>query len=90
MIEDCGSAESRMIFGTFRPVNKVKRRGAIPHIKRRKAISGTDVTHFFDLSPNVGQRGLDYRGVSMRVLSNGSPGWIRTSDHSINSRMLYR
>lgn len=21
---------------------------------------------------------------------NGSPGWIRTSDHSINSRMLYR
>jgi hypothetical protein len=20
----------------------------------------------------------------------GSPGWIRTSDHSINSRMLYR
>ena len=22
--------------------------------------------------------------------SSGSPGWIRTSDHSINSRMLYR
>jgi hypothetical protein len=22
-------------------------------------------------------------------LKNGSPGWIRTSDHSINSRMLY-
>jgi hypothetical protein len=21
---------------------------------------------------------------------SGSPGWIRTSDHSINSRMLYR
>jgi hypothetical protein len=25
-----------------------------------------------------------------RLISFGSPGWIRTSDHSINSRMLYR
>ena len=24
------------------------------------------------------------------LISCGSPGWIRTSDHSINSRMLYR
>jgi hypothetical protein len=25
-----------------------------------------------------------------RIEPCGSPGWIRTSDHSINSRMLYR
>ena len=24
------------------------------------------------------------------LILRGSPGWIRTSDHSINSRMLYR
>jgi hypothetical protein len=24
------------------------------------------------------------------LIMRGSPGWIRTSDHSINSRMLYR
>jgi hypothetical protein len=62
----------------------------MPDIKRGKAIPGTDVTHYFDLSPKVGQRGPEYRGVSMKDFSNGSPGWIRTSDHSINSRMLYR
>jgi hypothetical protein len=27
---------------------------------------------------------------SRRIEPLGSPGWIRTSDHSINSRMLYR
>jgi hypothetical protein len=48
------------------------------------------VTHFFGLSRKVGQREAVYRAISMRVFSNGSPGWIRTSDHSINSRMLYR
>jgi hypothetical protein len=30
-------------------------------------------------------------GEALQRLNNaGSPGWIRTSDHSINSRMLYR
>ncbi len=29
-------------------------------------------------------------GCASRLRRNGSPGWIRTSDHSINSRMLYR
>jgi hypothetical protein len=48
------------------------------HIKRGEGIPGTDVTHFFDLSLKVGQRGPDYRGVSMREINNGSPGWIRT------------
>jgi hypothetical protein len=24
------------------------------------------------------------------MILGGSPGWIRTSDHPINSRMLYR
>ena len=62
----------------------------MPHIKRVQAISGTDVAHFFSLSPKVGQRRQNYCEVSMREISNGSPGWIRTSDHSINSRMLYR
>jgi hypothetical protein len=62
----------------------------MPNIKRGKVIPGTDVTHFFDLSLKVGQRGPDYSGVSMWDLDSGSPGWIRTSDHSINSRMLYR
>jgi len=26
----------------------------------------------------------------LNILDFGSPGWIRTSDHPINSRMLYR
>jgi hypothetical protein len=56
-------------------------------IKRGKAIPGTDVTHFFDLSPKVAQREADYGAISMRDFSDGSPGWIRTSDHSINSRI---
>ena len=62
----------------------------MPYTKRGKVIPGTDVTHYFDLSPKVGQSGPKYRGISMQELGNGSPGWIRTSDHSINSRMLYR
>jgi hypothetical protein len=49
----------------------------MPNIKRGKAIPGTDVTHFFELSPKVGQREADYRGSSMGNFSNGSPGWIR-------------
>jgi hypothetical protein len=38
-------------------------------------------------------RGWDFWRPKMDDLCNyfiGSPGWIRTSDHSINSRMLYR
>ena len=62
-------------------------RGDMSHDNRAKAIPGTDVTHFFKLSPKVGQRGADYRGVSMGDFDCGSPGWIRTSDHSINSRI---
>ena len=27
---------------------------------------------------------------ALNLLDFGSPGWIRTSDHPINSRMLYR
>jgi hypothetical protein len=50
----------------------------MPDIKRSNAIPGTDVAHFFDLSPKVGQRGPNYRGVSMWDLSNGSPGWVRS------------
>jgi hypothetical protein len=44
------------------------------------------------------QCGPDEKSASRRWHQNrlnyliclGSPGWIRTSDHSINSRMLYR
>jgi hypothetical protein len=64
-------------------------RGDMSYDNRAKPIPGTDVTHFFSLSPNVGQRGQEYCAVSMWDFDNGSPGWIRTSDHSINSRMLY-
>jgi hypothetical protein len=32
----------------------------------------------------------DLKSVICLMISIGSPGWIRTSDHSINSRMLYR
>ena len=56
----------------------MKKRGAMPHIKGKvikgKVIPGTDVAHFVGLSLKVGQRGTDYRGVSMREISNGSPG----------------
>jgi hypothetical protein len=84
-----GLAVPRKIFGTLRLVSNVTRQDAMPHTKRGKAaIPGTDVTHFFDLSPKVGQRGSNYRGVSMRGFSNGSPGRIRTNDHSINSHGL--
>jgi hypothetical protein len=51
--------------------------------------SGTDVTHFFERSSKVGQRRPDYREVSIRKIDAGSPGWIRTSDHSINSQLLF-
>jgi hypothetical protein len=54
-------------------------RGDMAHGNRGKVIPGTDVTHFFDLSPKVGQRGPDYREISMRKIDRGSPGWIRTS-----------
>jgi hypothetical protein len=63
----------------LRPVSNVRKRAGMTHIKRGRAISGTDVAHFFSLSPKVGQRRSDYRGVSMREIGNGSPGWIRTS-----------
>jgi integrase len=53
-----------------------------------KLISGTDVSN-----PTI-RSGLTIRPKkqerSRRKSWNGSPGWIRTSDHSINSRMLYR
>jgi hypothetical protein len=32
-----------------------QKREGIPHDKRGKVIPGTDVTHFFSLSPKVGQ-----------------------------------
>jgi hypothetical protein len=57
------------------------------HDNRDKANPGTDVTHFFSLSPKVGQRAADYRGISATEITSGSPGWIRTSEHSIKSRM---
>ena len=60
------------------------------HDKRSEAIPGTDVTHFFSLSPKVGQPGQENCTFSMGEIDNGSPGWIRTSDHSINSRDLGR
>jgi hypothetical protein len=63
-------------------------RGDMAHDNRGGANPGTDVAHFFNLSPKVGQRAPDYRGVSVAKISSGSPGWIRTSDHSINSREL--
>jgi hypothetical protein len=65
-------------------------RGDMAQDNRDRANPGTDVTHLFSLSPKVGQSGPNYRGVSMAKIGSGSPGWIRTSDHSINSRMLYR
>jgi hypothetical protein len=75
------------IFGTFCSVTSVGRRAGMLHDKRSEAIPGTDVTHFFSLSPKVGQPGQENCTFSMGEIDNGSPGWIRTSDHSINSRV---
>ena len=36
-----------------------------------------------------GGAGKSTAAISYKIVT-GSPGWIRTSDHSINSRMLYR
>jgi len=44
----------------------------MPHIKRGRAISGTDLTHFFGLSPKVGQPRHYYVGIS--EIRTGSPG----------------
>jgi hypothetical protein len=52
-------------------------RGDKAHDNCGKVIPGTDVSHFFDLSPKVGQRGHYYVGVSVLKNTNGSPGWIR-------------
>jgi hypothetical protein len=68
-----------MILGTLGPVSSVRRRGDRLHNKRGEAIPGTDVTHFFSLSPKVGQRQADCRAISVDEISNGSPGWIRTA-----------
>jgi hypothetical protein len=57
---------------TGQDCQEAMRHGAL---KRGRAISGTDVTHFFGLSRKVGQRRPDCRGVSVREISNGSPGW---------------
>ena len=78
------------MLGTLRPFSSVRRRGGMLHNKRDEAIPGTNVTHFFSLSPKVGQPRQEYCAFSSEENDNGSPGWIRTSDHSINSRMLYR
>jgi len=59
-------------------------RGDMAHDKRGEANPGTDVAHFFRLSPKVGQREPDYCEVSMLEFDSGSLGWIRTSDHSIS------
>lgn len=77
------------IFDTLRPVSNVMKRGAISHSKCGEGIQGTDVTHFFDLPPKVGQRGTDHRGVSMREISNGSPGWIRSEQKTHYRRGLF-
>jgi hypothetical protein len=63
------------IFGTPRPISNVRKRGRMPHIKRGEAVSGTDMAHFFSPSPKVGQWSQNYCEVSMREISNGSPGW---------------
>ena len=52
----------------------------MPHIKRGEAISGTDVAHFFSPTPKVGQPHPNYCEVSMREISNGSPGWGQLLD----------
>jgi hypothetical protein len=54
--------------------------GAEPsrHGRRRKVIDLQSVTERLRTRKNKKEQ------------PNGSPGWIRTSDHSINSRMLYR
>ena len=39
------------------------------------------------------EKGASLGAIQMKaklLIVGGSPGWIRTSDHSINSRMLYR
>jgi hypothetical protein len=55
MVDGVGSRGCR-ILKTF-SVSSVRRRGGMPHNKRGEAIPGTDVTHFFSLSPKVGQHG---------------------------------
>jgi len=44
------------------------------HNKRGEAIPGTDVTHFFSLSPKVGQPRQEYCAFSRGEIDNGSPG----------------
>jgi hypothetical protein len=59
--------------------NAAPRDGLACHIKRGGAVSGTDVAHLFSLSPKVGQRNSNYRGVSILDFGDGSPGWVRTT-----------
>jgi hypothetical protein len=48
------------------------------HNKRGQAIPGTDVPHFFSLSPKVGQPRHEYCAFSREEIDNGAPGWIHT------------
>jgi hypothetical protein len=79
MVDGVGS-RGCMILPTLDPVSSVRRRGGMLHNKHGEAIPGTDVTHFFSLSPKVGQRQADCRAISVDEISNGSPGWIRTPE----------
>jgi hypothetical protein len=73
MVDDSGSRGFRIV-GTLRPVSSVRRRFGMLHHRRGGAIPGTDVTHFFGLSPKVGQPDLEKCEFSMWEMDSGSPG----------------
>ena len=59
------------------------------------AIGYESIIELAACDPEAGNRRGDRRttrqqNFKKRKEAAGSPGWIRTSDHSINSRMLYR
>jgi hypothetical protein len=64
-------------------------RGDMSYDNRAKAIPGPDVTHFFSLSPKVGQRGLDYRQCGILIVAPRA-GFAPTADVGSSRRMESR
>jgi hypothetical protein len=46
------------------------------------------VTHFFSLSPKVGQPRQEYCAFSRGEIDNGSPGWIQTGEFDYRSLVV--
>jgi hypothetical protein len=77
---------ARMIFGRTNRLAK-------PYIGDETEVtirSLGDVLLCLQESKHGNHKGFGAPGEIRTIEFSGSPGWIRTSDHSINSRMLYR